>query len=90
MEGSRSLLAVEETWISICCRVVDRVTHDLALVFLLLRLRRRTRFFLHFALILDHCGLLQQSQHSDNSLCTIITLGERLRIKEYVERWKRT
>lgn len=27
-------------------------THDLALVFLLLRFSRRTRFFLHFALIL--------------------------------------
>jgi hypothetical protein len=28
------------------------VTYDLALVFLLLRLRRRVRFFLHLALIL--------------------------------------
>lgn len=28
-------------------------THDLALVFLLLRLRRRTLFFLHLALILS-------------------------------------
>jgi hypothetical protein len=27
-------------------------TYDLALIFLLLRLRRRTRFFLHLALIL--------------------------------------
>lgn len=29
------------------------VTYDLALVFLLLRLRRRTRFFLHLALIFN-------------------------------------
>lgn len=28
------------------------ITHDLALVFLLLRFRRRVRFFLHLALIL--------------------------------------
>jgi hypothetical protein len=31
--------------------------YDLALVFLLLRLRRRTRFFLHLALILSASGL---------------------------------
>lgn len=31
--------------------VINRETHDLALIFLLLRLRRRTRFFLHLALI---------------------------------------
>lgn len=31
-------------------------THDLALIFLLLRLRRRTRFFLHLALIVDELG----------------------------------
>jgi hypothetical protein len=31
-------------------------TYDLALIFLLLRLRRRTRFFLHFALILTIRG----------------------------------
>lgn len=30
---------------------VPGATHDLALIFLLLRLRRRTRFFLHLALI---------------------------------------
>ena len=30
----------------------DGTTYDLALIFLLLRLRRRTRFFLHLALIL--------------------------------------
>lgn len=36
------------------CRHVDDndATYDLALIFLLLRLRRRTRFFLHLALIL--------------------------------------
>jgi hypothetical protein len=31
-------------------------TYDLALIFLLLRLRRRTRFFLHLALILNELG----------------------------------
>jgi hypothetical protein len=31
--------------------VMKGETHDLALIFLLLRLRRRTRFFLHLALI---------------------------------------
>jgi hypothetical protein len=31
--------------------VMNGKTHDLALIFLLLRLRRRTRFFLHLALI---------------------------------------
>ena len=31
-----------------------RGTHDLCLIFLLLRLRRRTRFFLHLALILNN------------------------------------
>lgn len=34
-------------------RLQTRMTYDLALVFLLLRLRRRTRFFLHLALIFD-------------------------------------
>lgn len=48
-----------------CCReeldqyglpsvLIDAMTYDRARVFLLLRLRRRTRFFLHFALIFDH------------------------------------
>ena len=31
----------------------DRITYERALVFLLLRLRRLTRFFLHLALILS-------------------------------------
>jgi hypothetical protein len=31
-------------------------TYERALIFLLLRLRRRTRFFLHLALILNVCG----------------------------------
>jgi hypothetical protein len=33
---------------------VALATYDLALVFLLLRLRRRVRFFLHLALILGY------------------------------------
>jgi hypothetical protein len=51
----------------ICCTVVriekacdDGIegTYERALVFLLLRLRRRTRFFLHLALILSaDCGV---------------------------------
>lgn len=38
------------------------VTYDLALVFLLLRFRRRTRFFLHLALILNCCGVSGSSR----------------------------
>jgi len=52
-EGASRLFAV---WVvSIGCKRVlpmHWVTYDLALVFLLLRFRRRVRFFLHLALIL--------------------------------------
>lgn len=42
-----STLSLFECWTSI--------THERALVFLLLRFRRLTLFFLHFALIFDNC-----------------------------------
>lgn len=35
------------------CAAWNAETYDLALIFLLLRLRRRTRFFLHLALIVN-------------------------------------
>jgi hypothetical protein len=55
MEGSTSLLAVEKRGVRGCGGMLEAcITYDLARVFLLLRLRRRTRFFLHFALIFDH------------------------------------
>lgn len=49
------LLAVEllETCCTRMARLSNRMTYDLALIFLLLRFRRRTRFFLHLALILN-------------------------------------
>lgn len=51
--GARRLLAVRV--LAGCAVEVWRTenTDDLALIFLLLRLRRRTRFFLHLALILN-------------------------------------
>jgi hypothetical protein len=57
MERSTSLLAVKKRGVSECGEIPEAcITYDLARVFLLLRLRRRTRFFLHFALIFDHVG----------------------------------
>jgi hypothetical protein len=54
MEGASSLFA--DRLVSICIRYLRSTiawvaTHDLARIFLLLRLRRRTRFFLHLSLI---------------------------------------
>jgi hypothetical protein len=56
MEGASSLFAGRLVSIGIrygdCAKLSQRVaTHDLARIFLLLRLRRRTRFFLHLSLI---------------------------------------
>ncbi len=46
-------LLLREIGQSLLPDVIHVKTYDLARVFLLLRLRRRTRFFLHFALIFD-------------------------------------
>lgn len=51
--GASRLFAVAVVSIArVQALVMQWVTYDLALVFLLLRLRRRVRFFLHLALIL--------------------------------------
>ena len=52
IEGARRLFAGRT--LELCKLVAGAIdTYERALVFLLLRLRRRTRFFLHLALILS-------------------------------------
>lgn len=55
MNRGESFISCEDKlvpmYLTIEVQEVPGGTHDLALIFLLLRLRRRTRFFLHLALI---------------------------------------
>jgi hypothetical protein len=51
MREARRLLAAQEVSNLLMSREIAVESHLLALVFLLLRLRRRTRFFLHLALL---------------------------------------
>lgn len=56
--GASRLFAAED--VSNGSKVIKQDKADLlALVFLLLRLRRLTRFFLHFALIFGDCGCVR-------------------------------
>lgn len=53
MAMRRRLLAVGSVSAVLDAAKTAKETYDLARIFLLLRLRRRTRFFLHLALIFD-------------------------------------
>lgn len=51
MEGGESLISCSLLEAIQCCSSLHRKTHDLALIFRRFFFKRRTRFFLHLALI---------------------------------------